>query len=244
MNHRILAATALVAALGLATTVAQANPIAIYNTGTAASGSGLATAGAADPHWTMCSTTPTTTAPSSPCATTPVSATVVNQQPGVWATNAASQWIGPKANESTGAGGTDPAGYYIYQTTFDLTGLIPGTAQLSGSFAVDNCVTAVFVNGTNVGIANPSASSNCGISTNLTSFLNFSIGPGSGFINGINTLTFVMQNGAGASGNPSGLNVLVSGTAEPSLSVPEPAPLGLFGLGLLGLGGMWLRRRA
>lgn len=239
-----LGAAVSVVVLGSVAAPAFANPIAIYNTGSYNSGSsitgGLSSASTADPHWTVCSTTPSGTAPTAPCATTPVAAIVVDntKQPGVWATDPASQWIGLKANESTGAGGSDPAGYFEYQTQFDLTGLDPTSASLAGKFSVDNCVVQVFINGTATGIANSGA---CNTSANLTGFLSFNIG--SGFISGINTLTFVMRNWTGSSGNPSGLNILVSGNANP-LAVPEPRTLGLFGLALLGLGGLWLRRRA
>lgn len=240
----ILFAATVMGLLGGFAVAAQASPIAIYNTGSYNSGSstsgGLAAQSAADPHWTVCSTTPTSSAPTAPCGTAPVAAMVVTKssQPGVWATNPASQWIGPKALESVGSGGNDPAGYYEYQTSFDLTGLDPGSASLSGSFAVDNCVVQVFINGTATGIANTGV---CTSSANLTGFLTFNIG--SGFISGVNTLTFVMQNGTGGAGNPSGLNVLVSGNANP-LAVPEPAAFGLLGLAFFGLGGLWLRRRA
>ena len=59
----------------------------------------------------------------------------------------------------------------------------------------------------------------------------------SGFVAGINTLSFRVENYSGATGNPTGIIVSVSGTAE---HAPEPAAAGLLGSGLLGL---WLLRR-
>lgn len=53
----------------------------------------------------------------------------------------------------------------------------------------------------------------------------------------VNTLTFVVENLARDTGNPSGLRVDISGTASP---VPEPGTLLLLGSGMAGL---WIRRR-
>ena len=219
--NRIWIAAALFAVIGGFATAAQANPIAIYSTGDGQ------TPGGADAHWTI----------QAPGSSTPTQA-IVNSSTAAppWiANNSTSQWIGPKADGSTDAGGTSPGGSYTYQTTFDLTGLNPATASLSGGFAADNCVAQVLINGHALAAYNNA----CGSNNMFAAFTTFAIN--SGFINGVNTLTFVVVNYAGNSGNPTGLNVYVSGTA--SKPVPEPTLLGLFGLGLLGLGGLWLRRR-
>jgi len=71
-----------------------------------------------------------------------------------------------------------------------------------------------------------------------------SLGPftlGSGFIAGINTLDFVVNNIGGEITNPTGLRVeFQSATAD---QVPVPAAIWLLGSGLLGLIGI-ARRRA
>ena len=86
------------------------------------------------------------------------------------------------------------AGSYVYQTTFDLTGLVPSTAAIVGQFAVDDDVTDVLINGASTGIRG----------SGFSSFTTFAIN--SGFIAGVNTLEFVVLND-GTSANPHGLRV-------------------------------------
>lgn len=222
--NRIWVAAALVVAAGTFASTASANAIPIYNTGVAAGG-GLAANGSVDAHWTVVAT---------PGNSAPPSSAYVNDgatHPS-WGNNPASQWI--SAINTPNAKGVN--GQYIYQTTFNLTNLDYLTAQLSGSFAVDNCVTDILINGVSTGIHNPDTTT-CADAGYYKTFLAFNIT--TGFIHGLNTLTFLVTNTGGAT-NPTGLNVIISGTALP---VPEPATLGLLGLALLGLGGMWARRR-
>lgn len=220
---RKLPAITMAVTLGATAAAAHASPIAIYNTGTATSGSGLAPAGGADPHWTI---TPTLS------SSAPVAAYDVSSRPSGWtATNPASQWISVAADGSK----TQPAGSYAYQTSFDLSRMDASTANLSGSFADDNCVTDILINGISTG---EGSSGKCGKTAHYRQFTAFTIT--TGFISSVNTLTFIVRN---TSKSTTGLNVLVSGSARPT-PVPEPAALGWISLALLGLGGLWLRRRA
>lgn len=119
-----------------------------------------------------------------------------------------SKWIGPMANQSSGSA----AGDYKYRTTFDLTGLEPGTAVITLRLSSDNALPEVLVNGTPTGL---SYDGNFGaFSGTLT--LN------SGFIDGTNTLDFVVNN-AGTTANPTALRVeFLSGTADPVLPPGTP----------------------
>jgi uncharacterized protein (TIGR03437 family) len=113
-----------------------------------------------------------------------------------WITNAASpvsKWISPRAD-----GGNNSVGNYTYRTTFDLTGLNPATALITGRYAVDNSgLIKLNDNQVQPAVSDPG-------------FLNwnaFTIN--SGFVAGVNTLDFVVTNTdcGSCSSNPTGLRV-------------------------------------
>lgn len=149
------------------------------------------------------------------------------------ADNSSSKWIAPVANENQQS---DQPGLYDFQTTFDLTGLDPSTAVIAGYWTADNKGDYIELNGVNIGFATPN-DAYAALNTAFT----ITDASGSGFLPGINTLDFVETNSPGVAGNPTGVRVELSGTADP-MPVPEPATFGLIGLGLLGAG--LLRRRA
>ena len=195
------------------------DPIAIFSTGVDSSGSPL-TPGTVDSHYALVS------APSG------VTLTAIATSPnGAWTPNTSTaDWISPGSS-----GGTSfPPGTYDYQTTFDLTGLDPTTAQLSGKWTSDNNGW-IDLNGVMTGVTSAFAG--------FGSLSSFSIT--SGFQPGLNTLDFVIVNGSD-SFSPTGVIADISGTATASSSVsgpsavPEPSSLSMFilGGGLLGLGGL------
>ena len=169
----------------------------------------FATPGGLDPHYTS--------------GSGPVYVlTVVNRN---WlGSDSLSQWIGPDPID----GGQYAGALYNldYQVSFDLTGLDPATASISGYWSTDNYGHNILINGTSTGQT-----------TGLTlfdyeNFFYFSIS--SGFRPGINTLDFLWEN----SGGPGGLRVeFNSGTADPA---PEPGTFVLLGIAIAGAG---LRRR-
>src|SRR6266540_2933410 len=59
-----------------------------------------------------------------------------------------SRWIAPQANQRTG----NAPGVYTFGTTFDLTGLDPASAQISGRTSADNSIVAVRLNANDLGI--------------------------------------------------------------------------------------------
>jgi hypothetical protein len=197
--------------LGLTACMAVGSPITIFNTGVNNSGNVLA-GGSVDPHY----------AGVSPASTAFVLGGTAFL-PGAWLPNsAASKWIGV----DTGDGGSINGGNYArtYRITFDLTGLIPATAQLTGRWAVDN-TGVLLLNGTTIST-----------STGFSSFTTFSAT--SGFLPGVNTLDAVWTN----AGGPGGLRMEVSGTAS---AIPEPGSMLLIsGGGLLFLAGVWSQQRS
>lgn len=212
-------AVALLAVAGFASN-AYANAIPIYSTG-------QGTTGHADPNWVIAS---------SPSSSTPTTAYDVTSKAAGWANQTGSTWISPNKNGTV----YSPVGNYDYQTTFNMAGLNLSTALLTGSIASDDCLVEVLLNGhaiSGIGMGTGVSNTACGNSHSYATFTGFTIN--SGFLAGVNTLTFVIEN-AHVNPNPTGMNLRIGGTALP---LPEPASLGMFGLGLLGLGGLWLRRR-
>lgn len=166
----------------------------------------LAQDGAVDTHYALTSSADPTGAGPSAFVVEPIPA---------WAPNSAdAKWISPVA--ATGAN-LNP-GNFTYQTTFDLTGLDETTAELSGNIAADNSVI-VMLNGVQVFAGS--------VSVSFASSAAFSIT--SGFIAGVNTLQFIVNNG-GTAPNPTGLLVQISGSAN---SPSGPQAIGIFGTGVL-----------
>ena len=186
-----LIAASVAAVFAHASMMVSAAPIpGLFPTGVDGSGS-LLGAGAIDPHYTLDGGAPTF---------------VVNEgfPIGPWMSNGpTSKWIAPMADQS---GGNSP-GDYSYRIRFDLDGLKPDTAVITGQWSSDNVGTAIRLNGNATGFTH---------SGNFGAFEPFSID--SGFISGVNTLEFVVNN-AGTSTNPTGVRVELSGTAE-----VEPPP--------------------
>jgi hypothetical protein len=205
-----------------ATGSAQADPItSLFNTGVNASGTPLPDNTIGDPHYTL------TIVPGGSTTTLRVRTSASGFPiPPYNGDDSLSAWIGPN-NDSALDG---PVGAYTYHTTFNLTGFNPATASISGVWSTDNEGLDILINGVSTGNSIPSA-------TSYTSFHSFSIG--SGFLAGINTLDFVVNN----DGGPTALRVEMTGTATPlATAVPEPHSLILLSLGA---GGIWAycRRR-
>ncbi len=172
----------------------------VLNTGVNADGS-LATPGTAEQHWLMI------VSPHS-------SPSFVENTPAPYAFQPThSQWIGPAIN-----GHDDVStGSYKYRLTFNLTGLNPSGAVLNGGFLSDNGVLAVYLNGVATGISGPDNA------YQFSSLIPFQIK--TGFVNGINTLDFLVNNSNG----PSAFVCEITGTA----SIGGPVIIGtLFNTGV------------
>jgi hypothetical protein len=172
----------------------MSTPIAIFGTGFAAGGPGLAKIGTVDGNFSLIS------CPAGACGSKPF-VTLTGQYPfPPWLPDTSSaQWVGPSSggNEAT----MNAVGLYDYRETFDLTGFNLSTVVLSGFFATDNS-GYIQLNGVTVGPASSTFSSSTAFS--LTS----------GFKPGINTIDFFVTNAPGGSLNPTGLIVELSGTGQ------------------------------
>lgn len=214
------AAALALAVAGSGTTSSEAATISIFNTGVDEDGNGLA-AGSIDPHYSLiASDDPLLPGPDAFVSPPPL--------PLGWLLNDnVAQWISPSASPP---GLEVSLGSYIYRTTFDLTGMDPGSATLTGHWAVDN-LGLIFLNNQYTGHTNLAGPST------LTAF-----DISEGFLEEENVLDFVVIN-SGTLNNPTGLMVRVGGTAN---QIPEPtgaalALLALGGLIAIGLAGAFIR---
>ena len=147
----------------------------------------------------------------------------------VWLSNAsspASKWITPTATQGASFDSV-VNGIYTYTLSFNLAGFFPNTASFAGRFLTDNTGT-VSLNG-----GAPLATSN-----SFTTWTPFSAN--SGFVAGMNTVTFAVTNLAITTANPTGLRVEF--TSSQVTAVPEPSALLLSLAGLAMVGGLAKRR--
>jgi len=111
--------------------------------------------------------------------------------------NERSKWIAPR----TDAGLFNEAGTYVYRIKFDLSKFKPGTAIVAGLWTTDDNGIDILINGKRTGNFTPLAA--------FYGMFPFEIR--SGFIDGINTIDFVVHNYIA----PSGLRVEIMGKADP-----------------------------
>ena len=94
-----------------------------------------------------------------------------------------SKWISPTPDTNGGPGD------YHYRFTFDLTGFDPATAFVAGNWSSDNAATNILINGVATGKGNGG---------NFGAYVEFLITDG--FVEGENTLEFIVNNGGGPTG--------------------------------------------
>ena len=201
-----LALTGFALMAGIASAPVQAAAISgLFNTGTDALNVALGGDGLVDTHYTILSST-------SPGFAGLPAITYTN---GAYAANDAdSRWISLSGTGNPGSNTT------VYRTTFDLTGLDPLTAQLTGRFGADNQAN-ILLNGAYTG----------DFTGNFSFLTAFTIG--SGFIAGLNTFDIEVRD----FGPPAAFRIDdFAGTASTISAVPEPETYAMMlaGLGLLG----------
>jgi hypothetical protein len=214
--------------VAMAALPAQAEQIRVFSTGVNANQE-LIPAATVDQHYRIATVTEGFTTGPEPVPLPTAGPLLQSDQPAVavydnvyplgtyWVTNGPkSKWISPSP-DTNGLG----SGLYTYKTTFDLTGLDPVSAKISGSWAVDDAGW-MFLNG------KPVSELPFGwmfmqlyglqVAPNAPSYTaNHDFLLTSGFIEGINTLEFVVWNGGGG---PTGLRVEVV-TAEADLLIRQ-----------------------
>jgi hypothetical protein len=135
--------------------------------------------------------------------------------------------------------GPPPSAPYTYNLSFNLAGLDPASAVINYQFAVDNALE-VKLNGNSVQVFD------IGINPNTFNSLHAGVLINSGFLAGLNTLSFIVTNFTSVF-DPEGLLVVISGTANPLQNIPDPfpEPTSMVLWGLVGFGtavGGWYRR--
>ncbi len=134
-----------------------------------------------------------------------------------WVANAPdSAWIAPVQDDYAFA----EAGVYDYVMEFDLSSEELAGFRLDGLWATDEAGLDIFINGVSTGQT----------SSGSSSLSSFSITDG--FVAGLNTLVFRVENG-GTEPNPTGLRVtFTDAPAPPVRPIPEPSTLALLAVGV------------
>ena len=203
-----------VATMLIATPASSAEITGLFNTGVDRSGSVLSQ-GSVDPNYSILET-----------GTSPETIFLRPVHGNYVPNDSDSAWIWQDSDGS-------PNGIHrTFRTTFDLSGFDPSTASISGSWTADNYGRDILINGISTGQITSRGNEAFKVLTD------FSID--SGFVSGLNTLDFVVDDAGGVAG----FRVdNISGTAEESdpKSVPEPTSV----VALLTVGGLaaGLKRR-
>lgn len=108
-----------------------------------------------------------------------------------------SKWIAPR----TDAGKWNEAGTYVYRIYFDLTGHDLNSTIIKGGWSTDNNGVDILINGSSTGYATPYEAFKGGL---------FPFEIKSGFMDGINSIDFVVNNGFA----PTGLRVEFAPTSK------------------------------
>lgn len=169
-------------------------PFQVFNSGIADNGVSLP-GGYIDPHYTLINSAD----PGSPGPAAYVFEDVpYNYFEG---NTASSAWIGPA---DSAFGGSSAGGNFTYQMAFDLSIYDPNSAAIFGTWSTDNQGVEILINGQNTGMT----------ANDFSQWYPFSIT--NGFVAGLNTIEFVVNN----SGGPTALRVELSGTATPVVPWP------------------------
>jgi len=146
------------------------------------------------------------------------------------------QWVSPFNADPDSLPIT--GGEYDYSEAFSLAGITSG-AELVGSWATDNCLMGIYVNGTLV-----QGTGACTTGNNYAATTAFDIT--SAFIYGAtNVITFKTYSTPSATApNPAGMLVQVTSATGSTSGTPEPATFFGVGLGLAAVGLAYRRRRS
>jgi hypothetical protein len=226
---------ACLACMALAAPAVRADVISsLYSTGVDDNRIALA-AGAVDTHWTL-------VGPQAAVYGTPVLKSDATK-PDAWLPDLPTAgWINPCAPS-----GSDLApGNYTYRTTFDLTCFDKLSAELQVRFASDNHLCGVFLNGVELGLGWTGYDNLSPLGTIRQTEVTRMDGSKATydglFVDGVNTLDFVVENyGDPSFFSPTGVMIDLQGTANLVCPVPEPGSVGL--MGAAAGAAVWFRRR-
>ena len=238
MRRTVLVGACLLIASGLAS---AATTFTLFGTGFTAGGA-LVAAGGTDGNWIL-ESDPTTASCNSPCAgqvSAPTAPFVTNGSSGGtfpfpnWlADSSTSQWVSPRASETTNSDPDSASVPYVYQETFTIpVSLNASTAIIVGQWSADNYGN-IFVNGTQVTTGASGAIAN--LSGEFGSFTAFTLNSSNAtFHTGANTIQFQVFNNNTGTPDVTGVNVQI--TSSTANAVPEPSSFALLGLGLAAFG--------